>query len=63
LRKGRHRTEAASLAAGFGVLGEKSTVNFYLVAYGPTSLGAFTLVVGRKDDECQNVNDWAIRLG
>jgi NADH-quinone oxidoreductase subunit N len=48
-------------AAGFGVPGAKSTVIFYLVAYVATTLGAFTVAswVGRKGDECQNVDDWA----
>jgi NADH:ubiquinone oxidoreductase subunit 2 (subunit N) len=33
----------------------------YLVAYVGTTLGAFTVAswVGRKGDECQNVDDWA----
>jgi NADH-quinone oxidoreductase subunit N len=36
-------------------------VIFYLVAYVATTLGAFTVAswVGRKGDECQNVDDWA----
>ena len=48
-------------AAGFGVTAAKSTVIFYLVAYVGTTLGAFTVAswVGRKGDECQNVDDWA----
>ena len=34
---------------------------FYLVAYVATTLGAFTVAswIGRKGDECQNVDDWA----
>ncbi len=48
-------------AAGFGVPSAKSTVIFYLIAYVGTTLGAFTVAswVGRKGDECQNVDDWA----
>ena len=48
-------------AAGFGVPGARSTVILYLVAYVATTLGAFTVAswVGRKGDECQNVDDWA----
>lgn len=48
-------------ATGFGVASAKSTIIFYLIAYVGTTLGAFTVAswVGRKDDECQNVDDWA----
>jgi NADH-quinone oxidoreductase subunit N len=48
-------------AVGFGVAAAQPALVFYLMAYASTTLGAFAVAtwVGRKGDECGNVDDWA----
>lgn len=48
-------------AVGFGVAAAQPSLVFYLMAYASTTLGAFAVAtwVGRKGDECANVDDWA----
>ena len=48
-------------AVGFGVASAQPALVFYLMAYASTTLGAFAVAtwVGRKGDECANVDDWA----
>jgi NADH-quinone oxidoreductase subunit N len=48
-------------AMGHGVAAAKPALVFYLAAYAAMTLGAFAIAawVGRREDECLHVDDWA----
>jgi NADH-quinone oxidoreductase subunit N len=48
-------------ALGHAVVAARPALIFYLAVYAATTLGAFAIAswVGRRDDECLHVDDWA----